>query len=79
MAQLNQDLLLLLDLLGKLQRDLESLGHDIRRRECEPLRQADVGDTLRLVDLDPDEILVLGGVLNVVSITPISCELVSSR
>lgn len=63
----NEDLLVLLELLDKLNGHLERLRHEVRGRQRKPLGERDVGDSVRLVDLDPDEVLVLGRVLNVVS------------
>jgi hypothetical protein len=50
----NQDLLLLLQPLRHTQRNIQRLGHDVRRREREPLRQRDVGYAVGFVDFDPD-------------------------
>lgn len=64
---LQQDLLLLLQVLHDLDIDLEHVGHDVRRRQGEPLCQRDVRHAVALVDLDPDELLGVGGVFNVVA------------
>lgn len=56
---LNQNLFFLLQLLHKLQRHLERLRNDIRRRQCKPLRERNIGHAIRLVYLDPDEIFRL--------------------
>lgn len=62
----DQDLLLLLQALGKLKWDVENLGNNVCRSEREPLRERDVGDAVRLVDLNPDEVFV-ASILDVVS------------
>lgn len=63
-----QNLLLLLELLSNFEGNLESLGNEISRGKGKPLGQRDVGDAVRLVNLDPDKILSLRSVLNVVAI-----------
>lgn len=64
----DQDLLLLLDLLGEFKRNLQNLGNNLGRRERKPLRQRDVGDAVRFVDFNPDEVFGLGSVLDVVAV-----------
>lgn len=64
---LDQQLLLLHQALGDIQRDLERVGHDVGGREGQPLRQRDVFHAVALVDLDPDEVFRLGGILDVVA------------
>lgn len=63
---LDEDLLLLLEVVGELDGDVERLGDEVGRGEGEPLREGDVGDAVGLVDFDPDEVLVLGSVFDVV-------------
>ena len=63
---LDQDLLLFLELVDKLNGDLENLGYNLGWCESKPLRQWDVRDAVRFVDLDPDEVLVTC-VLNVMA------------
>jgi hypothetical protein len=54
----DQDLLLLLQALSKVQGNIEDLSDDICGGKSEPLRERNVGDTIRLVDLNPDQVLV---------------------
>lgn len=63
----DENLLVLLELVDKLNGDVEGLGDEVGRGESEPLAQRDVSHAVGLVDLDPDEVLGLGGVLNVVA------------
>lgn len=60
-------LLLLLELVDKADGNLQGLGYDVGRGQRQPLGQRDVGDTVRLVDLNPDEVFGLGRVLDVVT------------
>jgi|TARA_R110002003_G_scaffold235_18_gene17082 hypothetical protein len=64
---MNNDLLLLLEALDNVNRNLENVCYDISRRESKPLSQRDISDALRFVDLNEGQILGLGGVLNVVA------------
>lgn len=64
---LNKELLLPLDLLDKVDWDLERLCSNLGRCKCQPLRQGNVGNAIGLVDFDPDEVLSFGSVLNVVT------------
>ena len=52
----NQHLLPLLEILHHAQRQIEHLTHNITRRERQPLRQTNIRDPVRLIQLDPDEI-----------------------
>lgn len=63
----NNQLLLLLEPLRNLKRDLQRLRHDPRRRQRQPLRQRDVNHAIAFVDFDPLQRLVRGRVLNVVA------------
>lgn len=63
----DENLLLLLERLDELDGHLQRLGGHLRGSQGQPLSEGDVGDAVRLVDLDPDEILRLGGVLDVVA------------
>lgn len=63
----NQHLLLPLDLLDKLNRNVESLGDNVGGSEGEPLAKGDVRHAVRFVDLDPDEVFSVRGVLDVVA------------
>ncbi len=67
---LQQDLLGLLQLLDEAEGHVEHLRHNIGGCQSQPLSQGDVGDAVRLVNLDPDEVLGLRGVLNVVARSP---------
>jgi hypothetical protein len=62
----NQDLLLLLQFVNELNRYLEYLRHNVRRRKSQPLGQRNVSHTVRLVDFNPDKVLI-ANVLNVVA------------
>lgn len=64
---LDEQLLLLDQALGDVERDLERVGHDVGGREGQPLRQRDVFYAFALVDLDPDEVFRLRGVFDVVA------------
>ena len=46
---------------------VEDLGHDWHWSQCQPLCQADVHDTIALVQLDPDERLILRGIDDIVA------------
>lgn len=63
----NENLLLLLNVLDESNIHLERLCRNLRRCQRKPLRQRNVRDTVRLVDFDPDEVFVLGGIFNVVT------------
>lgn len=63
----NQHLLLLLHALHNMHGQLKHVRHYARRRQREPLCQSDVRDTIALVQLDPDQVLRVGGVLDVMS------------
>lgn len=62
-----QDLLLLLDLVNNLNVNLQHIRDSIGWGQSEPLSQRDIGDTVALVQLNPDKLLCLGGVLNVMA------------
>lgn len=64
---LQKKLLLLLQLIHHLPRDLEGARHDIRWGESQPLRQRDVSHALGLVQLDPHQVLGGRGVKDVVA------------
>jgi len=65
-GSLNENLLLLLQRLDKVHRHVQSLGSHLGGRQSEPLRQRNIGDSVRFVDLNPDQVLILGGILDVV-------------
>lgn len=67
LVPLNQDLLLLLHLAHSLDRNLECRGHDISRRESQPLSERDISDTVTPVDFNPNESFVVRSVLNIVA------------
>lgn len=60
-------MLLLYQARRDIKRDLQRVGHDVGGREGQPLRQRDVLHAIALVDLDPDEVFRLGGILDVVA------------
>lgn len=62
-----KDLLLLLDLLDDANVNLENIGNDISGSQCKPLGKRDISNTVTLVEFDPDKLLGLGSVLNVVA------------
>jgi hypothetical protein len=64
---MNNDLLLFLQALDYVDRNLKHICDNVRRRKSQPLRQRDIGNTLRLIDLDEGQILRLRRVLNVVA------------
>lgn len=63
----NDQLLLLLQALGNIKRNLQSAGDNARRRQSQPLRQRYIHYAVALVDLDPRESLVRRSVLNVMA------------
>jgi hypothetical protein len=67
-GSLQQNLLPLLQLLHKSDRDLERLRDNIGGCQGQPLRQGDVHDPIGLVNLDPDQIIRLGRILDVMSV-----------
>lgn len=54
-------------LINNINRNPQNTGHDVVRRESEPLCQGDVGDAVGLVDFDPDEIFCFGEIFDVVA------------
>jgi hypothetical protein len=64
---LHKHLLLLLQSLHNIHRNLQHTRHDFRRRQRQPLRQRDIRHTLRLVDLNEGQVLRGGGVFDVVA------------
>lgn len=54
---MNKKLLLFLQALDDIYRDLENVRHDIRRCERKPLRQRYICDALSLVDFDKGQVL----------------------
>lgn len=63
----NDQLLLGLQALDDRERHVKSSGHDFGRRQCQPLGQADVGNAVGLVELDPHELLGLRSVFDIVA------------
>jgi hypothetical protein len=63
----NDNLLLLLQSLHNTNRNLKHIRHNIRRRECKPLRERNIRDPLRLVYLNEREILRIGSILDVMT------------
>lgn len=63
----NDELLLLLQVSRDRNWNLEDLSNDWGRSKSQPLSQADVDDTIALVQLDPDQSLVLGSVKHIVA------------
>lgn len=64
---LDKDLLVLLELFNKLNRDLKCLCDNIWRCKSKPLCQGNISNVVRLVDLNPDQIFSLGCVLDIMS------------
>lgn len=62
-----QDLLLLLDLVDDFNVNLQHIRDSISRGQGEPLSQRDIGDTVALVQFDPNELFGLRGIFNVVA------------
>lgn len=67
LVALDQDLLFLLKLINEFDRHLQDTGNDIRRRQCQPLGERNVGDAITLVDFNPLKSLRLRCVFNVVT------------
>lgn len=67
MSLLDQNLLLLLDRLGHIQRNLEDTGDNVGGSQSQPLRERNVLDSVTVVDLDPHQVFRGGCVLNVVA------------
>ena len=65
----HERLLLLLNSLHNFKVYLQRLSHHIRRRQGKPLRERNVGYAITLVDLDPDELLGVRGVFDIVAYT----------
>lgn len=66
-APLQQNLPLRLQLLHHRQRNLQRIRDNLRRRERQPLRQADIGNAIALVEFDPAQFGGVGRVFNVVT------------
>ena len=64
---LNNQLLLRPQLAHNIRADIQCLCHDMRWCQSEPLRQADIDNAIRLVELDPYERFVLARVLDVMA------------
>lgn len=64
---LDEELLLLLERLDELDGHLERLRSHLGGCQGEPLRQGNIGDAVRFIDLDPDQVFRLGRVLDVVA------------
>lgn len=64
---LDQILLFFLQVLDHLDWDVERGGDEVGRGQGEPLGQADVGEMIALVDFDPDQLLRVRRVFNVVA------------
>ena len=62
-----KNLLLFLQLLDHRERNVERVRHDVRWSEGEPLRQADIGDPVALVEFDPDQLFGFGRIFNVMA------------
>ena len=71
----DENLLLLLQLLNHIERQLENAGYNVRWSKREPLGQRNISHSLAPVDLDPDEIFRVGSILDIVSYitTLVSC------
>ena len=67
LASSNDQLLLLLQTFNHILTDLQRTGHDIARCEGEPLRQTDINNSITLIQLDPDQCLILAGILDIVT------------
>lgn len=67
LVTLDQDLLLLFQLVDELNRHLQDTGNHVGRRQCQPLREGNVGQAITFVDLHPLKSLRLRCVLNVVT------------
>lgn len=64
---MDQKLLLIFDMFDDINVDLKSVGHNIVRRQGEPLSQRDIGHAVTLVQLDPHQLLGVRGVFDVVT------------
>lgn len=64
---MDKELLLILDMLDNVDVNLESVGHDVVRRQCEPLSQGNIGHAVTLVKLDPHQFLGVRGIFDVVT------------
>lgn len=53
----DENLLLLLQVRGNIDRNLQYTRDNISRCQCKPLCQRDIRDTVTLVDLNPDQVL----------------------
>lgn len=62
-----ENLLLFLQLLHHRERNVERVRHDVRWSEGEPLRQADIGDPVALVEFNPDQLFGFGRILDVMA------------
>lgn len=69
---MNKNLLLFLQALDDIYRDLENVRHDIRRCERKPLRQRYICDALSLVDFDKGQVLCFGGIFNIMAYAVVS-------
>lgn len=58
-------MLLLLQLLHHRNGNLERLRNDIGRSQCQPLREGNIRHSVRLIDLNPDQVFRLGRVFDV--------------
>jgi hypothetical protein len=64
---LDKNLLFLLDLLNDTDVDLENVGNSISGSQSKPLSKRNISDTVTLVELDPNQLLGLRSVLDVVA------------
>lgn len=60
-------MLLLLDLLDNININLQDVSNDVWWRERKPLSQRDICNTITLVELDPDKLLGLRGILDIMT------------
>lgn len=67
LVALEEKLLLLLDALDDFDVDLQGVGHSVRRGQSKPLGQRDIGHAVTLVELEPNQLLSVGSVFNIVS------------
>jgi hypothetical protein len=64
---LDEDLLHRAQLFDKADRDLQSLCNNIGWGESQPLRQGYIFNLVRLIYLNPDKVIRVGGIFDIVS------------
>lgn len=74
---LQQDLLLLLQSTNNINTNIQDLSHNIRRSQSQPLRQTDISNSLRFVDLNPNQVLSWRSILDIVTRVIRECSGVS--